>query len=342
MLAFLRFIALLSLAILKKRARANGPTRQFRPSDSVVFPAVSMSRSRSAPAKGQGAARARQMGLLLDLDGGADIGGDDGDLEAELLNLIGDGGPAPGKKEGGRAPVPMADIERMAALCMKDLDEDEEDDGDLESDADLLAELNDVLEDEEEEEKVVTPPRPKAAPPSIAEPPRPASGSDEGGGGVESLLKGKPISEADIPPPVATGGKPAAVPQPEPAVEHPPPEPTPTPTTNEKPLQEAPPVASKPRLLTPPQKPSAITPDTPLISPLTPSQPDPQHSEAKSMVLSRQREYKLAAIQAKQSGDTALAKRHYLIAKVLPPCHRKHGKHGSGHGGDGNPRLYSP
>ncbi|KAI1886638.1 hypothetical protein AGOR_G00197870 [Albula goreensis] len=317
-----------------------------------------MSRSRSAPAKGQGAARARQMGLLLDLDGGADIGGDDGDLEAELLNLIGDGGPAPGKKEGGRAPVPMADIERMAALCMKDLDEDEEDDGDLESDADLLAELNDVLEDDEEEEKVATPPRPKAAPPSIAEPPRPASGSDEGGGGVESLLvqriemyqtaisnakaagetskarrydrglktlqtmlssvkKGKPISEADIPPPVATGGKPAAVPQPEPAVEHPPPEPTPTPPTNEKPLQEAPPVASKPRLLTPPQKPSAITPDTPLISPLTPSQPDPQHSEAKSMVLSRQREYKLAAIQAKQSGNTELAKRHYLIAKKL-------------------------
>lgn len=35
------------------------------------------------------------------------------------------------------APVPMEDIERMAALCMKDLDDDE-DDGDLENDADLL------------------------------------------------------------------------------------------------------------------------------------------------------------------------------------------------------------
>lgn len=31
----------------------------------------------------------------------------------------------------------MEDIERMAALCMKDLDDDE-DDGDLENDADLL------------------------------------------------------------------------------------------------------------------------------------------------------------------------------------------------------------
>lgn len=36
------------------------------------------------------------------------------------------------------APVPMEDIERMAALCMKDLDEDGDDDGDLENDADLM------------------------------------------------------------------------------------------------------------------------------------------------------------------------------------------------------------
>lgn len=36
------------------------------------------------------------------------------------------------------APVPMEDIERMAALCMKDLDEDGDDDADLEDDADLL------------------------------------------------------------------------------------------------------------------------------------------------------------------------------------------------------------
>lgn len=32
----------------------------------------------------------------------------------------------------------MEDIDRMAALCMKDLDEDGDDDGDLENDADLL------------------------------------------------------------------------------------------------------------------------------------------------------------------------------------------------------------
>lgn len=36
------------------------------------------------------------------------------------------------------ASVPMEDIARMAALCMKDLDEEGEDDADLENDADLL------------------------------------------------------------------------------------------------------------------------------------------------------------------------------------------------------------
>ncbi len=40
------------------------------------------------------------------------------------------------------APVPMEDIERMAALCMKDLDEDGDDDGDLENDSDLLVRQN--------------------------------------------------------------------------------------------------------------------------------------------------------------------------------------------------------
>ena len=36
------------------------------------------------------------------------------------------------------APVPMADIERMAALCMKDLDDEDMGYDDLEDDEDLL------------------------------------------------------------------------------------------------------------------------------------------------------------------------------------------------------------
>lgn len=112
-----------------------------------------MSRSRNPPPRGQGAARAKQMGLLLDLspDGRMDDEGNDDDLEAELMNLVGGGGGrSQGKKGETRAPVHMDEIARMAALCMKDLDDEEIGDEDLD-DEDLLAELNEVLEDDEEQ-----------------------------------------------------------------------------------------------------------------------------------------------------------------------------------------------
>lgn len=41
--------------------------------------------------------------------------------------------------------------------------------------------------------------------------------------------------------------------------------------------------------------------------------------ELKQTVLSRQREYKMAAIHAKQSGNIDQAKHHYLTAKVTEP-----------------------
>lgn len=40
------------------------------------------------------------------------------------------------------------------------------------------------------------------------------------------------------------------------------------------------------------------------------------HAEAKQAVLTRQRDYKMAAIHAKQSGNIDQAKQHYLTAKV--------------------------
>ncbi|KAI4880680.1 hypothetical protein NFI96_010834, partial [Prochilodus magdalenae] len=343
-------------------SRSRNPPQSMR--GSKVAAAV-MSRSRNPPQKGQGAARAKQMGLLLDLspDGGLDdSGGNEEELEAELLALIGGGGGGPPRKKGdGKAPLPMEHIERMAALCMKDLDEDGDEDGDLENDADLLAELNDVLEDDEEE--VVAKPVPASIPTQHSNaPPKSAATTPSGPAGLESRLqerlemyqtaitnanaagetskarrydrglktlqsmltsvkRGKPINEEEIPPPVATGGKPAPGSQGEPIreKEQPTPEYTPPQPTNQKPHQETRPVAPpKPQLLQPlNQRAVARTPDTPAISPLTPSQPNAQHSELKASVLSRQREYKLAAIQAKQSGDTELAKQHYLIAKKL-------------------------
>ncbi|XP_062290150.1 coiled-coil and C2 domain-containing protein 1A [Scomber scombrus] len=324
-----------------------------------------MSRSRNPnPPRGQGAARAKQMGLLLDLspDGGMDDDGNDEELEAELLNLMGGGGGrSQGKKGEGRVPVPMTEIERMAALCMKDLDADDIGDEDLD-DEDLLAELNEVLEEDEDQTPAPTPPAitptaPKVSVTSHAAPPAAPSGAT----GVESLLseriemyktaisnakaagetskvrrydrglktllsmltsvkRGKPVNEEEIPPPVALGGKPNVAAEPEPIKERPEPTLMPSPPTNQKPLREASPTApnNRPLHLTPPQKPAAaITPDTPAISPLTPSQPDAQHSELKQAVLSRQREYKMAAIHAKQSGDIDQAKQHYLTAKKL-------------------------
>lgn len=103
---------------------------------------------------------------------------------------------------------------------------------------------------------------------------------------LTSAKKGKPVNEEEMPPPVALGEKSNAPTQPEVVKERemPKPELIPSPPTNQKPLREAQPPAPnvKPTRLIPPQRPSAaVTPETPAISPLTPSQPDAQHSGKK-------------------------------------------------------------
>lgn len=326
-----------------------------------------MSRSRNPAPRGQGAARAKQMGLLLDLnpDGGMDDGGNDADLEAELMNLVGSGGGGRSqpKKNNGKAPVGMAEIERMAALCMKDIDDDDLGDEDLE-DEDLLAELNDVLEDSEEEAPAPTPPASTPPVPKVTVTSHPPPAAPTGATGVEAKLleriqmyntaianakaagesskvrryerglktlqsmltsvkKGKPINEEEMPPPVALGGKSSApaedvatVPQSLPQPAERPPSPY-----NQKPTREStpPPAYNAKPQLSPPQNTAAsfVTQETPVISPLIPSQPEAQDSELKQTVLSRQREYKLAAIDAKQNGNIDLAKQHYIVAKKM-------------------------
>lgn len=326
-----------------------------------------MSRSRNPAPRGQGAARAKQMGLLLDLnpDGGMDDGGNDADLEAELMNLVGSGGGGRSqpKKNNGKAPVGMAEIERMAALCMKDIDDDDIGDDELE-DEDLLAELNDVLEDSEEETSAPTAPAPTPSAPKVIVTSHSPAAVPTGATGVESKLleriqmystaisnaktagesskvrryerglktlqsmltsvkKGKPINEEEMPPPVALGGKPSAPSEIVSAVPQALPQPVERPPSpyNQKPSREStpPPAYNTKPQLAPPQNSAAssITPDTPAISPLTPSQPDTQDSELKQAVVSRQREYKLAAIDAKQNGNIDLAKQHYIVAKKM-------------------------
>ncbi|NWI20447.1 C2D1B protein, partial [Crypturellus soui] len=98
-----------------------------------------------------------QLGLFVDFNPeemmlGAEEGGDDGDLEAELAAITGVKATEGKTKTKGRTPLPMDHIEKMAAECMKDLNEDDDETevDDLEKDTDLLAELQEVLGEEGE------------------------------------------------------------------------------------------------------------------------------------------------------------------------------------------------
>lgn len=84
-----------------------------------------------------------QLGLLVDFSTDGLMIPEDGinneELEAEFLALVG-GQPQALEKLKGKGPLPMEAIEKMASLCMKDVDEDEEgtDEEDVEADDDLL------------------------------------------------------------------------------------------------------------------------------------------------------------------------------------------------------------
>ncbi|XP_053907758.1 coiled-coil and C2 domain-containing protein 1A isoform X2 [Cuculus canorus] len=288
-----------------------------------------MSRARRPP--GRGAAIARQMGLLTELspEGSA---GDDAELEAELLALVG-GRSVPGEKPEQKTPLPMEAIERMAALCMRD-EEDEDGEEELEEEDDLLAELQEVLGGGEGSE---------AAPDAeVPEPPSEPSDVEatlvervamyqaavgnarEAGDGsrlrryerglktLENLLasvrKGKTIPEDEIPPPVALG-KGSSAPQPPPA----PPQPPLLPVVE---MEPAPP--SSPAH---PGKDSArysspeMDGSCPGTAALLSAPAGSERASAEALLRRRQREYKLAALHAKQRGDLEAATKHYRLAK---------------------------
>ncbi|NXA43865.1 C2D1A protein, partial [Eudromia elegans] len=317
-----------------------------------------------------------QVPLLVDFspDGmmANDAGDDAAELEAELLALVG-GQPDPRGKPKGKTPLPMEAIERMAALCMKDLDEEEGDDEEeLEDEDDLMAELQEVL-GEGEERADVPAPAAKAPPESgsveatlleRAAMYRRAAGNAEAAGAaakarryerglktLENMLssarKGERIEEQDIPPPVALGtssarsGSPPAAP----AASLPKPQP--------------PPVLPKPLLLPSPALPSASPEEkasppsaaprsgeasacsavrtvpasrcgwgNPLQAPQFPSfcLAAPGGAGAAALLQSRQREYKLAALHAKQQGDLETATKYFRLAKSFDPLLEAAGK----------------
>ncbi|XP_052655704.1 LOW QUALITY PROTEIN: coiled-coil and C2 domain-containing protein 1A [Harpia harpyja] len=305
-----------------------------------------MSKARRMP-PGHGAVIARQMGLLVDLSpegtAGDDTRDDAAELEAELLALVG-GRAVPGEKPKGKTPLPMEAIEKMAALCMKDTDEEEEgdDEEELEDEDDLMAELQEVLgEGEGSTDAPVPPTKVPEAPPepsdiestlaeradmyrtAIANAKQAGDSSrvrryERGLKTLENMLasvkKGKKINEEEIPPPVALG-KGASSPQPSPAS----PLPAACPGSPQPPPQ--PPAASASKPQPPPKSPKASGPARQLsggetisslaiFPPRAPTVPAPRHCCG-----GRQREYKLAALHAKQRGDLEMATKYYRVAK---------------------------
>ncbi|NWW72852.1 C2D1B protein, partial [Climacteris rufus] len=289
-----------------------------------------------------------QLGLFVDFSPeemllAAEEGEDDGDLEAELAAITGAKVKEGKSKPKGKTPLPMDHIEKMAAECMKDLNEDEEedaDDEDLEKDTDLLAELKEVLGEQSETgscEDEMTTTEPSPAEPEdellelqsqvgvsfvllsfaeslelqqtlegrIAAYRTAISNARESGGSakirryerglktLETMLaavkKGKKINEEEMPPPVATGKSSSYISE-----------------------------AMGAELENSGDSPENKAEDAHL--PCSESLhcfilPDLQHSSTRALLLMRQKEYKLAALKAKQQGDLEKAKEYMKTGK---------------------------
>ncbi|XP_047444781.1 coiled-coil and C2 domain-containing protein 1B isoform X2 [Mugil cephalus] len=142
---------------------------------------------------------------------------------------------------------------------------------------------------------------------------------------LESMLaavkKGRPVNEAEIPPPVATGG-PSAAPKPPVPARPAPPVPSPPGSTQ----QEEPGVtpAVTPGSDEEQSSPAALTSLSSLPSPdgkaedasdLSQSSQTNANEETRTMLLERQKEYKMAALSAKKEGDVERAKLHFKTSK---------------------------
>ncbi|NXL85552.1 C2D1B protein, partial [Alectura lathami] len=288
-----------------------------------------------------------QLGLFVDFNPeemllGAEEGGDDGDLEAELAAITGTKVKEGKTRPKVKTPLPMDHIEKMAAECMKDLNEDEEEaeDEDLEKDTDLLAELQEVLGMEDEtgscEDETI------AVEQSIAEaeneqPEQPQVGEsfielqqtiekriinyrtaisnakelgesaklrryERGLKTLEAMLaavkRGKKISEEEMPPPVATGKSSSHISQATGVEEE-----NSGDSASVTPESRAE-SGAEVRILRVPCKSQYCFIST-----------DLHNSSTRAVLLQRQKEYKLAALKAKQRGDLEKAKEYMKLGK---------------------------
>ncbi|XP_026468313.1 coiled-coil and C2 domain-containing protein 1-like isoform X1 [Ctenocephalides felis] len=254
----------------------------------------------------------------LDDDAGSDDDENDDDLEAELAAITAGSNPKPKRKPKPK-PDPMAvDLDAMIAESMKDIGSDEELSGD-DDDPALLNELSKITGEDEgvQEEPENTTPIIPTSDPSTAmvsllearlemykKAEAIAKGANEtsrarrfnrGNKTINDLLKqaraGKSINPEDIPPEVSTGARPEkpapaenAAPQEEPPATEEPPAPEETPATNE-------------------------------LSPTEPTKVEPETDPKIELLTTRKNEYKMAALEAKRSGDSQTAFKYIKIVK---------------------------
>ncbi|XP_026562876.1 coiled-coil and C2 domain-containing protein 1B isoform X1 [Pseudonaja textilis] len=323
-------------------------------------------RPRKSPqTKGQAGAAAKQLGLfiefnpeemILDLE-------DDGDLEAELAAITGENLPTGKTKPKGKSPLPMGHIEKMAAECMKDMDDD--DDEGLEEDTELLAELQEVLGEEQGEETrekdtetMETSPITTEHPTDMQTQMTPVVSSglqktvedriaiyktailnakeagenakvrryERGLKTLESMLtalkKGKKVNEEEMPPPVASGKSSSSVPQASPDSD------LPKSSTDQDevtlPEEEAMEGLSGAHKLTDPSDQqlslnrTAIQGqdiNTDALGTKATLENNSKHLDTRALLVTREKEYKLAALKAKQKGDLEKAKEYMRTGK---------------------------
>ncbi|NXW11626.1 C2D1A protein, partial [Fregetta grallaria] len=128
---------------------------------------------------------------------------------------------------------------------------------------------------------------------------------------LASIKKGKKIDEEEIPPPVALGKGVSSPACPLPAARPGSPQPPPQPPAASAPEPQPLPLLPKPQILpvgSPGAKPA---PPSPSSHPGKGS----DRASAEALLRGRQREYKLAALDAKQRGDLGAATKYYRVAK---------------------------
>lgn len=148
---------------------------------------------------------------------------------------------------------------------------------------------------------------------------------------LAAVKKGRPVNEAEIPPPVATGA-PKVAPRPAVPQRAPPPvpsrpKPTPPDQQGEPETTTSPPAV--PEIVTPsseeehsssatlPTSSSLPSPeqDTEAPADLSPAGQTDANEATKTMLLERQKEYKMAALRAKKQGDVEQAMLHFKTSK---------------------------